>query len=434
MRSLRNLSRFVELLVFILNTIIYFLAVWYLEGGFPTPNSILVQYLFFYAAMVLSLYAFRGYGYIFGRDPEDILVSSSVGVILGALVTVAFVMIFQKHIPKVSFLVLCGIFLVWTPLSRIIVAKLFRKYFPPKEVVVIGKPDKWKNLMEEISERLGGKIKILNWMDSEVEPEEIEKLCTCSVVIAEPNLITKKETQHALDNLQAKNKDVTYLPKIAEDILRRVPLQIASEFKEYYEMVFEMVSLDPKQRAFDVALSLITLPITLTLGIIISIMIFIDSGMPIIFSQRRIGLNGKPFTLHKFRSMSNAPKKEMGFADDHASYITRVGKVLRKFRIDEIPQIWDVLRGEMSIIGPRPEQPEFEAQFAENIPFYKYRRKLKPGITGWAQVNFSYAADLEETAKKLEYDLYYVKNRNIMLDLQITLRTAEIMLLMRGAK
>jgi lipopolysaccharide/colanic/teichoic acid biosynthesis glycosyltransferase len=300
--------------------------------------------------------------------------------------------------------------------------------------VVIGKPDKWKNLMEEISERLGGKIKVLNWLDSEVEPEEIKKLCTCSVVIAEPNLITKKETQHALDNLQAKNKDVTYLPKIAEDILLRVPLQIASEFKEYYEMAFEMVSLDPKQRAFDVALSLITLPITLTLGIIISIMIFIDSGMPIIFKQRRIGLNGKPFTLHKFRSMSNAPKKEMGFADDHASYITRVGKILRKFRIDEIPQIWDVLRGEMSIIGPRPEQPEFEAQFAESIPFYKYRRKLKPGITGWAQVNFSYAADLEETAKKLEYDLYYVKNRNIMLDLQITLRTAEIMLLMRGAK
>jgi len=434
MRSLRNLSRFVELLVFTLNTIIYFLAVWYLEGGFPTPNSILVQYLFFYAAMVLSLYAFRGYGYIFGRDPEDILVSSSVGVILGALVTVAFVMIFQKHIPKINFLLLCGIFLVWTPLSRIIAAKLFRKYFPSKEVVVIGKPDKWKNLMEEISERLGGKIKVLNWLDSEVEPEEIEKLCTCSVVIAEPNLITKKETQHALDNLQAKNKDVTYLPKIAEDILRRVPLQIASEFKEYYEMAFEMVSLDPKQRAFDVALSLITLPITLTLGIIISIMIFIDSGMPIIFRQRRIGLNGKSFTLHKFRSMSNAPKKEMGFADDHASYITRVGKVLRKFRIDEIPQIWDVLRGEMSIIGPRPEQPEFEAQFAESIPFYKYRRKLKPGITGWAQVNFSYATDLEETAKKLEYDLYYVKNRNIMLDLQITLRTAEIMLLMRGAK
>jgi lipopolysaccharide/colanic/teichoic acid biosynthesis glycosyltransferase len=132
--------------------------------------------------------------------------------------------------------------------------------------------------------------------------------------------------------------------------------------------------------------------------------------------------------------MEDRKDNEAGFADDHACHITRVGKVLRKTRLDEIPQLWDVLRAKMSLVGPRPEQPDFEQQFAEEIPFYRYRRLVKPGITGWAQTKFPYAASVEETRKKLEYDLYYVKNRSLTLYLQIILWTAETMLTMRGAR
>ena len=256
----------------------------------------------------------------------------------------------------------------------------------------------------------------------------------CTLVIADPAFVKDKDIEEFLKTFWRRGGKTVYLPALAEEILKRVPLEVAKVFKSYYEMAFEMVSVDPWQRALDMAFCLITLPITVPLGILISLFIMLDSGFPIIFRQLRVGLNGEQFTMHKFRSMKHSPKKEAGFADEHACYITRVGRVLRKFRIDEIPQIWDVFRGKMSIIGPRPEQPEFEARFVESIPFYIYRRKLKPGITGWAQVNFSYASDLEETEKKLEYDLYYVKNRSFLLDLQILLRTVEIMLFMRGAR
>ena len=132
--------------------------------------------------------------------------------------------------------------------------------------------------------------------------------------------------------------------------------------------------------------------------------------------------------------MSTRKKKEAAFADEDEERITRTGNFLRKFRLDEIPQLWDVLRGVMSIVGPRPEQPEFVDQFNKEIPFYTYRHKLRPGITGWAQINFKYTSNTDDTRQKLEYDLFYIKNRTTLLDLQIILKTAETMLGMRGAK
>jgi lipopolysaccharide/colanic/teichoic acid biosynthesis glycosyltransferase len=173
------------------------------------------------------------------------------------------------------------------------------------------------------------------------------------------------------------------------------------------------------KRVVDTALVLVTLPLSLFLGALIGVGIRIESRGPAIFRQQRIGLEGKPFTLYKFRTMTADPDIEPRFAAHADERLTRVGRVLRRIRIDELPQLWNVLRGDLSLVGPRPEQGEFVRRFSESIPFYGHRHLVRPGITGWAQVNFGYADNEADTVEKLSFDLYYVKHLSVWLDLEV---------------
>jgi lipopolysaccharide/colanic/teichoic acid biosynthesis glycosyltransferase len=146
----------------------------------------------------------------------------------------------------------------------------------------------------------------------------------------------------------------------------------------------------------------------------------IDSVGPIIYRQERAGLGGVPFTMYKFRTMydgADGGGAQFAILDDPR--MTRVGRVLRRFHIDEIPQLWNVLKRDLSLVGPRPEQVPFAQQFSESIPFYAYRHLVRPGVTGWAQVNYGYADDKADTVEKLTFDLYYIKHMSPWLDLQI---------------
>ena len=164
-------------------------------------------------------------------------------------------------------------------------------------------------------------------------------------------------------------------------------------------------------------------------------MIALESRGPVIYRQERVGRGGRPFTVLKFRSMAqDAEKDGARWAAVNDSRITRVGRLLRRTRIDELPQLLNVIRGEMSFVGPRPERPEFVAMLTEQIPFYAVRHSVKPGLTGWAQVRYSYGATIEQSVKKLEYDLYYVKNHTLFLDLVILLETVRVVLLGEGAR
>jgi lipopolysaccharide/colanic/teichoic acid biosynthesis glycosyltransferase len=159
------------------------------------------------------------------------------------------------------------------------------------------------------------------------------------------------------------------------------------------------------------------------LGIVAAVAILITMGQPVLFTQRRIGKGGAPFTMYKLRTMA-----ALGLVESRATVIrdpriTPLGKLLRRFRIDELPQLINVLRGEMSLIGPRPEQPLLTERYIVQMPAFSYRHLVKPGITGWAQVNAGYAANLAETKLKLEHDLFYIKNYSLALDLQILVRT-----------
>jgi lipopolysaccharide/colanic/teichoic acid biosynthesis glycosyltransferase len=176
----------------------------------------------------------------------------------------------------------------------------------------------------------------------------------------------------------------------------------------------------PIKRVIDFTLVLLTLPLWLVLGSVIWAAIRLDSPGRAVFRQQRVGRNGEEFTLFKFRTMvQDAESDGPRFAEANDHRLTRVGRTLRRFRIDEIPQLWNVLRGDLSLVGPRPERPEFVAAFSESIPFYAFRHLIRPGLTGWAQVNYGYADDEADTIEKLTYDLYYVKFMSLWLDLQV---------------
>ncbi|MBN1841115.1 MAG: TIGR03013 family PEP-CTERM/XrtA system glycosyltransferase [Deltaproteobacteria bacterium] len=190
------------------------------------------------------------------------------------------------------------------------------------------------------------------------------------------------------------------------------------------------------KRAADFIIAGVSLLVTLPLVSLIALAIKLDSKGPVFFRQDRCSEGGRIFKVLKFRSMIDKAEADSGpcWATDDDARVTRVGKILRKYRMDEIPQMWNVLKGEMSFVGPRPERPEFVKKLAERIPYYSERHTVKPGITGWAQVSYRYGASVEDAMEKLKYDLFYVKNMSFAMDLLILFKTAKIMLLQSGAR
>lgn len=174
------------------------------------------------------------------------------------------------------------------------------------------------------------------------------------------------------------------------------------------------------KRALDVVLVVLTLPLWLAMWGVVWVVVKLDSPGPAIYRQERVGRNGGDFTLYKFRTMStDAERDGPRFTSQDDPRITRTGRFLRKSRLDEIPQLWNVLRGELAIVGPRPERPVFVDQFSRTIPFYESRQLIRPGVTGWAQVHYGYADGEADTVEKLTYDLYYVKHSSLWLDVHV---------------
>jgi sugar transferase (PEP-CTERM system associated) len=172
---------------------------------------------------------------------------------------------------------------------------------------------------------------------------------------------------------------------------------------------------------------------SLPIALVTAVVIKLESSGPIFYRQERVGKNGRPFNVMKFRSMrADAEKAGPVWASKDDDRTTRVGKIIRKLRIDEIPQFWNILRGEMDFVGPRPERPHFVSQLAEEIPYYEQRHLIAPGLTGWAQIKYPYGASVEDARQKLQYDLYYIKNQSLMLDAIILFETIKIILFGRG--
>ena len=190
------------------------------------------------------------------------------------------------------------------------------------------------------------------------------------------------------------------------------------------------------KRTGDLILSFVMLILLAPILAVVAILIKLDSKGPVFFSQERVGQNRKPYMVHKFRSMVQDAEKKSGpvWAQTNDSRVTRIGKFIRKWRIDEFPQLFNVIKGEMSFVGPRPEREFFVKELEEAIPYYGERFSVKPGVTGWAQVCYSYGASIEDAKEKLNYDLFYIKNMTIFMDLMVIMRTVKTVLFGEGAR
>ncbi len=218
-----------------------------------------------------------------------------------------------------------------------------------------------------------------------------------------------------------------YTGKIAVENLRPSWLIFSSGFRQ-------SVLVTAGKRALDLAVATIGMILGSPLILLTAAAVKLSSPGPVLYHQVRVGLNNKPFTIHKFRSMRADAESKTGavWAQKNDVRITLIGRFLRKTRLDELPQLWNVFRGDMSLVGPRPERPEFVANLTQQIPFYGQRHAVKPGLTGWAQVSYTYGASVEDALEKLQYDLFYIKHLAISLDLFIIFKTIKTVVLRRG--
>jgi lipopolysaccharide/colanic/teichoic acid biosynthesis glycosyltransferase len=239
---------------------------------------------------------------------------------------------------------------------------------------------------------------------------------------------TAMEETELLEKTLASNIDVIDLAEAYENILYKIPVNfinsnwVIHSIKKQGDFFYYAIS-----RIISIVFAIVVLIVTSPICLAIMIAMKIEDGGPIIFKNDRVGLNGKVFYLYKFRSMIvNAEKNGAEWAKVNDSRITKVGAITRKLHVDEIPQMINLLKGDLTLVGPRPERPDFVADLEKQIPYYFMRHTIKPGFTGWAQIKFRYARTIMDSQEKFEYDLYYIKNRNFFLDIGIILKTAQI--------
>ena len=395
----------------------------------------------FFAALLTgicltALYSFRCFDFTDHTGPSSMSVAC-----VGALILSLFGWFFLSHFfteplgGRAAGLVFL-FFLVLLPLLHSGFLLLLLRFLPAEHLLILGSTS-WAPLFREISEATGGKIHPAAFVSPHWKSLG-DALCrypfASGLVLTEPGFPEDPPLTEILENLMKKGFQIKYLCETVEFTLRRIPLSVLQAFGPHYDIALRTRSPRAYSRALDILLSLFLLLLFFPVMLIMGAIIALSAGFPVLFRQPRAGRNGTTFILHKFRTMTASDEDEASFAGDNLHRITTAGRFFRKTRLDELPQLWNVLKGEMSLIGPRPEQVEFDRLYEGEIPFYSLRSRLRPGITGWAQINDAYASNREETIRKLEYDLFYVKNASPLLDLEIILKTVQIMLGMKGSK
>jgi sugar transferase (PEP-CTERM system associated) len=264
-----------------------------------------------------------------------------------------------------------------------------------------------------------------------------EEVGAHTAILAIPNNRSAKLIKSVL-RARLKGIHIREMADIYEELTGRIPVNnIGDEWLLFAEgfYLIRKEYMQKLKRLIDVIASFSLLVLTAPILGLAALLIRLDSPGSIFYSQKRVGKGQSTFTIYKFRSMrQDAENSGARWASEQDPRITKVGRWLRMTHIDEIPQIWNLLKGDMSLVGPRPERPEFVEVLNREIPYYSVRHSVKPGMTGWAQINYRYGASTEDTRNKLEYDLYYIKNMSLLLDIKILLRTFGVVLLGDGAR
>lgn len=327
--------------------------------------------------------------------------------------------------------------------------------FGKRRVLVLGIGAEARSVGADIRARAEGAYKLVGYFPSGIDERNL--VGPRARVFRRDIELERVVAEHRIDEIVVAVKEqrggVLPLRQLLECRISGVPVRSMAQF---YERSHGEVPLDSLKaswlifgggfvqhpfrtavkRAFDVLTSSLLLALTWPLMLLAGVAIFLEDGGPIIFSQERVGFRGKLFTVLKFRSMRVDAEVDgvARWATKDDRRVTRVGRVIRLLRIDELPQLINVLRGEMSLVGPRPERPCFVSDLEAHVPFYDIRHSVKPGLTGWAQVRFSYASSVDDARRKLQFDLYYVKNHTLWLDVMVIIETVRVVLMREGAQ
>jgi exopolysaccharide biosynthesis polyprenyl glycosylphosphotransferase len=320
----------------------------------------------------------------------------------------------------------------------------------PRRVLVVGGGSPTARLLADLAREPGAGLTVIGVVDDLVDDSVVARVPHCGTLRALPSTVRRLSPDlvvvavpkgrpevfaHLLGVADA-GFQVVGLPEVYEFAFGRLPVEdLTSAWFMSVLHAYNRPTNRLTKRTFDVVVAAVGLVVALPLVPAIALVVKRTRG-PLLYRQERLGENGKTFTILKFRSMrvdAEAPG-EVQWASTDDPRVIPGGRLLRLVRIDELPQLWNVLRGEMSIVGPRPERPEFIAQLQAGVPFWTHRHLLKPGITGWAQIRAGYAADTLGTVEKLSYDLWYLRHRSLVLDVMICLKTLPRMATFRGAR
>ncbi len=385
-----------------------------------------------------------------GKTIQGIAFSAVLGLLLYLIVYFAA----DNPLPRIgiaAFLVLAAVFtLVW----RWFYIRVFTTSRFLRRVLLIGAGRAGELLLNALNALQSKSLRVIGVIDddpakqntlfcgypvlagSAAIPAIIEAEQITDLVVSISGQLRSETFQTILDS-HNQGVEIIRMPVLYEELLGRVPIQVLEAdwiLRSFVDQFRLNRFYKIAKRILDILGGLVGVLFLAAILPFVGLAILIESGRPIFYKQVRLGQRGEPFEIFKFRTMwqnaEDAGQPILAKEDDDRA--TRVGRILRKTHIDEIPQFVNVLFGTMSLVGPRSERPKFVAEYLETIPFYQARLLVKPGVTGWAQVNYGYAGNLEETAIKLEYDLYYIKHRNLILDMLTILRTPGTMLGMRG--
>jgi exopolysaccharide biosynthesis polyprenyl glycosylphosphotransferase len=376
------------------------------------------------------------------KTTRGIAIAAFVALLAYALV---FIIQEESNLPRIA----VGAFLLYASLLtliwRLIFIRIYKTTGQRRRMLIIG-AGKAGQTLAELYHSLGARsFNIVGFIDDDEQKvgraiEGFPVLGTCARLIdlidayriSDLAVAINGEVQGAtfqtILDAQERGVDISRMPTLYEEMTGRVPIHhLESDWiiRSFVDEVRVSGFYDLAKRLVDVLGGIVGLVVLVLFYPFLALAILLDSGFPIFYSQHRLGRGGSRFRIYKFRSMHNhAPNEEtMRITAENDPRVTRVGNFLRKTRLDELPQFWNVLRGDMSLVGPRAEIPELVAEYQRQIPFYRARLLAKPGLTGWAQINYGYVASVTETGVKLEYDLYYIKHRTISMDVQIILRT-----------
>lgn len=367
-------------------------------------------------AIYIGMYSFKIFEEDISVTPSEIVTRYLFGFLTGSFIIFLISFFSKEMMENYNLLKILITSFISIPLIHLIFFKFERKYIKPIRYIVYGKKENYKEILEEVTEKSRGNLVFIGYIESMAELQFYNiNINYDGLLIANPFISDKMKKY-----IEKSGIKIEYITSITEKFLKRIPLKIMYSFEEYYKIFFSEKEEPKFKRAIDILFSVILLVIFSPIMLIISILILIESGFPLIFKQTRYGKNQKPFEMIKFRTMDKNEK------------ILKSGKFIRKTRVDEVLQFVNVIKGDMSIVGPRPEIEKFHKQMLKKINYYDLRYQTKPGITGWAQIYYKYTQNLEDYRRKTEYDLYYIKNRNIMLDLQIMLKTVETMFFHKG--